>query len=71
MKELKSFNIDFNSYGFTKMINTRREKLISVQQLEKALVEFTHIVKRLKYEPIPITLLHKVEAEKKPVGNNV
>jgi hypothetical protein len=47
-----------------KKIDTRKEKLNSIQELEKILTELTHIVKKEKYEPIPIT-------EIKPVGNTV
>ena len=55
LDELKSFNIDFSYFGFTKKINTKNERLNSIQELEKTLTEFTHIVKKIKYEPIPIT----------------
>ncbi|WP_409446064.1 hypothetical protein [Mariniflexile rhizosphaerae] len=57
-------NIDFTRYSFTKKIDTRKEKLNSIQELEKILTELTHIVKKEKYEPIPIT-------EAKPVGNTL
>ena len=63
-KEYDYSNIDFSRYSFTKSIDTRKEKLNSIQQLEKILTELTHIVKKEKYEPIPIT-------ETKPVGNTV
>ncbi|MFY7669683.1 hypothetical protein ACOSP6_01210 [Tenacibaculum sp. MEBiC06402] len=63
-KEYDYSNIDFSRYSFTKRIDTRKQKLNSIQELEKILVELTHIVKKEKYEPIPIT-------EIKPVGNNV
>jgi hypothetical protein len=55
LDELKSFNIDFCYFGFTKKINTKNERLNSIQELEKTLTEFTHIVNKIKYEPIPIT----------------
>lgn len=63
-KEYDYSNIDFSRYAFSKSIDTRKEKLKSIQELEKILVELTHIVKKEKYEPIPIT-------EIKPVGNTV
>jgi len=63
-KEYDYLNIDFTRYSFTKQIDTRKEKLNSIQELEKILTELTHIAKKEKYEPIPIT-------EAKPVGNNV
>ena len=63
-KEYDYSNIDFTRYSFTKQIDTRKEKLNSIQELEKILMELTHIAKKEKYEPIPIT-------EIKPVGNNV
>lgn len=63
-KEYDYSNIDFSRYSFTKKIDTRKEKLNSIQELEKILTELTHIVKKEKYEPIPIT-------EIKPVGNTV
>ena len=63
-KEYDYSNIDFSRYSFTKRIDTRKEKLNSIQELEKILTELTHIAKKEKYEPIPIT-------EIKPVGNNV
>ena len=55
LDELKSFNIDFSYFGFTKKINTKNERLNSIQELEKTLTEFTHIVKKIKYAPIPRT----------------
>lgn len=54
LKELKSYNIDISYYGFSKMINTKKEKFNSIQELEQTLREFTHIIKNIKYEPIPI-----------------
>jgi len=63
-KEYDYSNIDFSRYSFTKKIDTKKEKLNSIQELEKILTELTHIVKKEKYEPIPIT-------ETKPVGNTV
>ncbi|WP_090841482.1 hypothetical protein [Olleya namhaensis] len=63
-KEYDYSNIDFSRYSFTKKIDTRKEKLNSIQELEKILTELTHIVKKEKYEPIPIT-------EIKPVSNTV
>ncbi|NRD22368.1 hypothetical protein HNV10_03890 [Winogradskyella litoriviva] len=63
-KEYNHSNIDFSRYSFTKRIDTRKEKLNSIQELEKILTELTHIVKKEKYEPILIT-------EIKPVGNKV
>jgi len=54
-KELAIHNIDFSFYGFTKRINTKKENLSSIQELESNLKEFTHIVKKIKYEPILIT----------------
>ena len=51
--ELKSNNIDFNYFGFTKKINTKKEVFNSIQQLEKALIEYTYIVRKIKFEPIP------------------
>ena len=53
-KELKSHNIDFNPLGFKKYIDTKTKKPFSTQELEKVLIEFTHIVKKLKYKPIPL-----------------
>jgi len=58
--ELKSHNIDFRYFGFTKKINTKKERLNSIQELEKVLTEFTHIVKKIKHEPIPITEWKKI-----------
>ncbi len=55
LRELKSKNIDISYYCFTKTINTKKDVLNSIQELEKILTEFTHIVKKLKYQPIPIT----------------
>ena len=55
LKELKSHNIDFSNFGFTKMINLKKEPLRSIQELQKTLIEFTYIVKAFRYEPIPIT----------------
>jgi hypothetical protein len=60
LDELKSHNIDFSYFGFTKKINTKKERLNSIQELEKVLTEFTHIVKKIKYEPIPITERKKI-----------
>lgn len=54
-KELKSHNIDFSPFGFKKHINTKTEEPISIQQLEKILMEFTNMVKKLKYQPIPVS----------------
>ncbi len=62
-KEYDYSNIDFSRHSFTKSINTRKEKLNSIQELEKILTELTHIAKKEKYESIPIM-------ETKPVGNN-
>mgnify|MGYP003653325760 CR=1 FL=1 len=63
-KEFDYLNIDFTRYSFTKKIDVRKEKLNSIQELEKILTELTHIAKKEKYEAIPVT-------EVKPVGNNV
>ncbi len=63
-KEYDYSNIDFSRYSFTKSIDTKKEKLNSIQQLEKILTELTHFVKKEKYEPIPIT-------ETKPVGSTI
>ncbi|WP_298427395.1 hypothetical protein [uncultured Kordia sp.] len=48
-------NIEFSPSSFTKKINTKNETIQSVQQLQSILQEFTHIVKKEKYEPIVIT----------------
>ncbi|TYC14754.1 hypothetical protein ES677_05080 [Bizionia gelidisalsuginis] len=63
-KELDYLKIDFSRYAFTKSIDTKKEKLNSIQELEKILMELTHIAKKEKYEPISIT-------ETKPVSNTV
>jgi hypothetical protein len=60
LAELKSHNIDFSYFGFTKKINIKQERLNSIQELEKILTEFTHIAKKIKYEPIPITEWKKI-----------
>ncbi|SFS81386.1 hypothetical protein [Lutibacter maritimus] len=59
-KELKSNNIDISYFGFSKMINTKKEKFNSIQELEQTLREFTHIVKKIKYDPIPIKEWKKI-----------
>jgi len=61
-KEYDNSNIDFTRYSFTKQIDTKKEKLNSIQELEKILTELTHIAKKEKLKPIPIT-------EIKPVDN--
>ena len=60
LKLLKTHNIDYEYSGFTKRINTRKEKFNSIQELEKTLLEFTNIVKKYKYEPILISEWEKV-----------
>ncbi|KAB1155927.1 hypothetical protein F7018_11500 [Tenacibaculum aiptasiae] len=54
-KEYAYFNINFSRYAFTKNIDTRKENLKSIQELEKILIELTHIAKKEKLELIPIT----------------
>lgn len=53
IEELKSKNIDFNYFGFTKKINIKKELFYSIQELENVLIEYTHIVKKIKFESIP------------------
>lgn len=60
LAELKSHNIDFSYLGFTKKINTKKERLNTIQELEKILTEFTNIAKKIKYEPIPISEWKKI-----------
>ena len=54
-KELNSYNIELNSLGFKKRINTNTEQLNSIGELEKILMEFTHIAKKIKYKSIPLS----------------
>jgi hypothetical protein len=54
-KEYDTLNIDFSRYAFTKRIHTKKQKLNSIQELEKLIIELTHIAKKERYEPIPIT----------------
>jgi len=55
LKELKLHSIDLSYTGFKKLIDTKNGQVKSIQELEKTLIEFTHIVKKLKYKPISIT----------------
>jgi len=47
-------SIDFSSGSFTRMIHTKKEQVQSIQQLEKILTEFTHIVKQERFEPVSL-----------------
>ncbi|MBA4153162.1 hypothetical protein [Flavobacterium sp.] len=49
--ELKYKNIELGPNYLTKKIDTRKEK-ISIQNLEKMLLDLTHIVKTNKFEPV-------------------
>ena len=55
MDELHYHNIKFRRYSFAREIKINKEKMNSIQKLEKELIEFTHIVKKIKYKPVPVT----------------
>ena len=55
LDELHHYNIEYRWCCFTKEIKTNKEKFNSIQNLEKELIEFTHIVKKLKSKPISVT----------------
>ena len=44
-------NIDFSHTSFSRNIDTKRESLNSIKELEKKLVELTHMAKKEKYKP--------------------
>ena len=48
MDELHYHNIKFRRYSFAREIKINKEKMNSIQKLEKELIEFTHIVKKNK-----------------------
>ena len=54
-KELKSYNIDLSPIGFKKYINIKTEQLHSIGEIEKVLMEFSYLAKKLKYESIPVS----------------
>lgn len=54
IKAYKPVDIDVSINAFTKKIHTTKEKLNSVEVLERVLIEFTDLVKKEKYKPIPI-----------------
>jgi hypothetical protein len=60
LKDLKLYNIDFGYFGFAKEINTNKEQLNSIQELQHILTEFTEIVKKFNYNPIQVTEWNKV-----------
>ncbi|WP_298512702.1 hypothetical protein [uncultured Kordia sp.] len=47
-------NIDFTPGSFTRMIHTKKESVQSIQQLQKVLVEFTHIVKKERFQSLAL-----------------